>query len=194
MTEFDTIRTNPTDARRRRRWPWVLAVGVLAVVAGVLFWFQPQKLFIDDKLNEELPVAAELPAEPMTGTEPTPSNTVPSDGPSGPRELVRGDFVSLDHGTRGVARVLELGTGERILRLEGLDTDNGPDLFVYLSPNPANGQEGGFDDDFVNLGRLKGNQGNQNYGLTAEVDLSRYTTVVIWCDRFNSAFGAADLT
>jgi len=45
----------------------------------------------------------------------------------------------------------------------------------------------------VNLGRLKGNQGDQNYPLPADVDLGRFASVVIWCDRFDSAFGAADL-
>jgi hypothetical protein len=45
----------------------------------------------------------------------------------------------------------------------------------------------------VNLGRLKGNQGNQNYRIPADVDLSRYTSVSIWCDRFNVSFGAAEL-
>ena len=52
---------------------------------------------------------------------------------------------------------------------------------------------GGFDDDFVNLGRLKANQGNQNYNLPADTDFTRFASVVIWCDRFNSAFGAGDL-
>ncbi len=48
------------------------------------------------------------------------------------------------------------------------------------------------DDDVVNLGHLKGNQGDQNYDLPADVDLARFASVVIWCDRFDSAFGAAD--
>jgi hypothetical protein len=101
--------------------------------------------------------------------------------------------VSLDHGTSGAARILELAAGQRIVRLEGLDTDNGPDLYLYLTTNPASGDEGAFDDEHVNLGRLKGNQGDQNYELPAGTDLARFGTVVIWCDRFNSAFGAADL-
>jgi hypothetical protein len=89
--------------------------------------------------------------------------------------------------------VLALGGGARVVRLEDLDTSNGPDLFVYLSTNPTGGPEGAFDDDYVNLGRLKGNQGDQNYSLPADVDLKRFASVVIWCDRFDSAFGAADL-
>ena len=53
--------------------------------------------------------------------------------------------------------------GSRFVRLENLDTSNGPDLFVYLSTNPPDGPEGRFDDDYVNLGRLQGNVGSSNY-------------------------------
>jgi hypothetical protein len=76
----------------------------------------------------------------------------------------------------------------------GLDTDNGPDLYVYLTANRADGQEGAFDDDYVNVGRLKGIKGDQNHDLPTDTDLTRSATIVIWCDRFNSAFGAADRT
>jgi hypothetical protein len=107
--------------------------------------------------------------------------------------VAKGDFISLDHGTTGAVRVLDLG-GARIVRLEDLDTDNGPDLFVYLSTNPADGEEGAFDDDYLNLGRLRGNQGDQNYDLPAGADVARFRSLVIWCDRFDSAFGAASLT
>ena len=79
------------------------------------------------------------------------------------------------------------------MRLEGLDTSNGPDLYVYLTANPADGEEAAFDDDYLDLGRLKGNQGDQNYDVPADLDLTHHSTVVIWCDRFDSAFGAADL-
>jgi hypothetical protein len=124
----------------------------------------------------------------------TTATTVVPTAPAEPLELSRGEFVSRDHGTSGVVRVLELADGRRIVRLEGLDTDNGPDLYVYLTSNPATGDEGAFDDDYVDLGRLKGNLGDQNYDLPAGTDLGRFATVVIWCDRFDSAFGAADLT
>ena len=75
-----------------------------------------------------------------------------------------------------------------------METDNGPDLYLYLSPNPADGPEGAFDDGHHNLGRLKGNIGDQNYELPADLDPTAFESVVIWCDRFDSAFGAADLT
>lgn len=201
MVDVDS--TDPTP--RRRTLLVALAIALVAVVVFVLWWFQPQKLFIDDTASETIPVVTAPPttAAPST-TPPDGATTAPGVGEPAtttttepvstePVELARGDFVSIDHGTSGVVRVLELADGSRLVRFEGLDTDNGPDLFVYLTTNPAGGPEGAFDDDFVNLGRLKGNRGDQNYEVAADVDLGRFASVVIWCDRFDSAFGAADL-
>ena len=66
-------------------------------------------------------------------------------------------------------------------------------LFVYLSAAAPDGPRDSFDDDFVSLGRLKANQGNQNYAIPDGVSLARYRSVVIWCRRFTYAFGAAAL-
>lgn len=150
----------------RRQWWWA-TLPAIAVIAVVLVWFQPQKLWIDETAREALPTAG--------------AST----------EQVRGEFVSLDHTTTGVARLLELADGSRVVRLEGLDTSNGPDLFVYLSPNPPDGDEGAFEDGPVNLGRLRANKGDQNYTVPVGADLDGVRSVVIWCDRFDSAFGAA---
>ena len=171
----------------------LLYVGLpLGVVAGavVLVWFQPQKLFIDERVDDTIPVAPRT--EESDDTTAT-TGSLPTEQPDEPAVAASGEFVSLDHPTTGAVRVLELSDGSRIVRLEGLDTDNGPDLYLYLSTTPADGEEAAFGENFVNLGRLKGNQGDQNYELPADVDLSRFRSVVIWCDRFNSAFGAADL-
>ena len=155
------------------------------VVAVILVWFQPQKLLIDDEVIEEAPVVAA--GAPEDGQSAAATATASSE----PSVLARGEFMSLDHETQGSVQVLALPNGERVLRLVGLATDNGPDLFVYLSTNPAEGPEGSFDDGSVNLGRLKGNQGDQNYEIPDEVALDKFASVVIWCDRFDSAFGAA---
>jgi hypothetical protein len=160
----------------------ILGVATLVVAAVVLVWFQPQKLLIDETVDEAAPTPAAVDAADADAGTTTP-----------PRSADAGDFVSLDHGTTGRVQVVDVGTNERIVRIEDLRTDNGPDLYVYLSTNTVDGDEGAFDDDVVNLGRLKGNEGNQNYGVPAGTDLSRFRSVVIWCDRFNSAFGAAPL-
>lgn len=177
----------------RARWRWiVLVMVVLALATVVLLWFQPQKLLFDEQVDDALPVAP-APEEPDPEGS-TPAGSRPAESrPQEPVDLYRGEFASRDHATSGTVRVVELVDGRRIVRLEGLDTDNGPDLYLYLSANAADGAEGAFDDTFVSLGRLQGNLGNQNYDLPEGVDPAQYQSVVIWCDRFDSAFGAAAL-
>ncbi len=104
-----------------------------------------------------------------------------------------GTFVPRAHPGEGVASVLTDGSSQRFLRFEQFSTDNGPDLNVYLTVAGADAPDGEFDDDFVDLGNLKGNIGDQNYEIPPEVDLERFDTVVVWCVRFSVAFTAADL-
>lgn len=178
-------------SRRRRRLLLCALILAVALVAFVAFWFQPQKLLIDETVSDALPTAPDAPTR--GAPEPSaPRPTGPTTTAEVPTVLATGDFISRDHGTSGAVRVLEIG-GRRFVRVEELETDNGPDLYLYLTANPADGDEGAFDDDFVSLGRLKGNRGDQNYSLPPGVDLARFRSVVVWCDRFNSAFGAADL-
>lgn len=117
--------------------------------------------------------------------------TEPAAAP-GPVVLARGEFISRDHQTSGVAAVVELEDGSRVLTIEDLDTDNGPDLYVYLDESSADAPEGEFDDG-IDLGRLRANQGDLVYELPADLDLTGVASVAIWCDRFSSLFGAADL-
>jgi electron transfer DM13 len=174
---------------RRRKILVAVVAGVLAGAAGVA-WFQPQKLLINQRVEEALPVAA-TPTSRALGTSPGQPRTQ-SPGPE-PAMLSTSPFRSLGHATSGQAVVLELADGRRFLRLEELRTSNGPDLFVYLSTAAADAPRDTFDDDFVNLGPLKANQGSQNYAIPADVSPDRYRSVVIWCRRFTYAFGAAAL-
>jgi hypothetical protein len=101
-----------------------------------------------------------------------------------------GNFVDAGdgfHKAEGIAKVINLADGRTFLRLENLKTTNGPDLYVYLSV----GKDAS---DIVNLGRLKGNIGNQNYEIPAGTDLSKYNTILIWCKAFSTLFGSAKLS
>ena len=103
---------------------------------------------------------------------------------------LRGNFVDAGdgfHKAEGITKVINLADGRTFLRLENLKTTNGPDLYVYLSV----GKDAS---DIVNLGRLKGNIGNQNYEIPAGTDLSKYNTVLIWCKAFSTLFGSAKLS
>jgi hypothetical protein len=169
----------------------------MAVVA--FGYFGVHLLWVDDEVDEAAPVfdsgaSAEAPAEPdpTAPTEPAPDTTEPPEPVI--EALARGQFVSLDHGTSGTATVLGDGSPQRFLRLTDFATDNGPDVNVYLTPVGPDAEESTFDDDYVDLGDMKGNVGDQNYEIPAGVDLARYDTVVIWCVRFDSAFGAAALS
>jgi len=119
--------------------------------------------------------------------EETPKRTVTAEG----------TFISHEHPTAGTARIITLEDGSRVLRLVGLDTDNGPDLKVWLAAAPViEGRDGWFvfdDDEYLSLGALKGNKGNQNYAIPDDADISDLTSVTIWCERFSVSFGAAEL-
>ena len=108
-----------------------------------------------------------------------------------------GTFISHEHPTAGMARIITPEDGSRVLRLVGLDTDNGPDLKVWLAAAPViEGRDGWFvfdDDEYFSLGVLKGNKGNQNYPIPGAADISDLTSVTIWCERFSISFGAAEL-
>ncbi|WP_405805211.1 DM13 domain-containing protein [Streptomyces sp. NBC_00210] len=166
----------------------VLVVGVMALGLG-LYWFQPWKLWVDETVRDELPAAAAAEAAGVPGT----AATAASD----PQTLASGTLISHEHNTSGSARIVRLPDGSRILRLENLDTSNGPDLRVLLTDAPVKRGTAGwrvFDDGkHVSLGKLKGNKGDQNYALPRDLDLAGYTSVSIWCGRFDVSFGAAEL-
>ncbi|UUN28129.1 DM13 domain-containing protein [Streptomyces sp. FIT100] len=169
----------------------VVVVAAVLVAVG-LYWFQPWQLWVDRTVRDELPSAAAPSAPPSAPAES--GNPVPG----GPRTLATGSFISHEHTTEGTVRIIELPDGSRTLRLEGLDTSNGPDLRVWITDAPVKEGVAGwrvFDDGaHVSLGKLKGNKGDQNYALPADVDLGTYTSVAIWCDRFDVSFGAAELS
>ena len=201
-----------------RRTARVIVPAVVAG-AGLLGWlvfgyFGAHLLFVDDRVDEPPPVFAAAgvvpPDEPVLPV-PTPT-AVAVPEPAAPAETVplatsppatvppttapvpvvttevSGEFESISHPTRGRADVLGDGTGARVLRFEDFETDNGPDLNVYLVNSAAGGVS-----DVVDLGDLTGNVGSQNYVIPPEVDLSVYDTVLIWCVRFSSGFGSAEL-
>lgn len=151
-----------------------LAIVIVVLVVAVSGWyaFRPERLFVNQKVNEQFPTASAQTAA-----------------------LAAGRFHSVAHETRGVATIYQLPDGKRTLRLTDFQTSNGPDVVVYLVAAPD-----AFDAEMVKtanpvlLGSLKGNVGDQNYEVPADVDLAKYRAVTIWCRRFSANFATAPLT
>ena len=190
-----------------------------AGVAGAVLWylFRPEALIVDRTVNEPLPVAehsmsamAESPGMAQStsamadspaiaqGSAPAmaehPAMAHPAMGAEDPEKLAGGRFHSNAHETRGLVTVFRLADGRRLLRLTEFATSNGPDVRVYLVAARDVQDEGAAKEaGFVDLGALKGNIGDQNYDIPADLDLTRYRAVSIWCRRFSVNFGAAPL-
>jgi hypothetical protein len=108
--------------------------------------------------------------------------------------LAKGEFHNAEKAGKGTATVYQLADGKRVLRLTDFQTDNGPDLHVRLiAADDARDTASVAKTDHVELGKLKGNQGNQNYDVPENVDLDKYRVVSIWCNRFSVNFAAAPL-
>jgi hypothetical protein len=102
--------------------------------------------------------------------------------------LKQGEFTDTDlvHKGSGQAKVVKF-EGSPVLKFENFQTTPGPDLFVYLSPNGP-GEDLG---EFVSLGNLKSDNGDQVYTLPANYE--DYKTVVVWCRAFGVTFTSAEL-
>ena len=146
---------------------------LVVIVAGVGAWyaFRPERLFINQEVNEQFPAAS-----------------------AASNQLASGQFHSGAHETKGMAAVFQLADGKKTLRLTNFETSNGPDVHVYLvAAQDAKDNDSVTKAGFVDLGSLKGNIGDQNYELPANADLAKYRAVTIWCKRFSVNFGTAPL-
>lgn len=179
-----------------------IAAGIIAIPVLALAWWLGSPLFLDREVNEEFPMSADavIPAD-MTADEvelemqeaaEAPDTEVMDDMPeaTGPLALVSGDFEGADdfHEGSGTATIYELEDGSAVLRLEDFEVTNGPDLHVFLVP------EEGTMDQYVDLGALKGNIGDQNYEIPREVDVSEFDTVIVYCVPFSVLFASASLS
>jgi len=147
----------------------VLALAIFGFAAW--YAFRPERLFINQKVNEQFPTAS-----------------------AASNKLATGQFHSGAHETKGTATVFQLADGKKTLRLTDFATSNGPDVHVYLvASNDAKDDDTVKNAGFIDVGNLKGNIGDQNYELPAGVDLAKYRAVTIWCKRFSVNFGTAPL-
>ncbi len=185
----------------------------IVVIALVVAYWLISPLFIDIKIDEELVVK-----KPDTTTTSTTNlneqisgdemdefmdamkqvgeaEEMKEDMPTAPESQIfaTGSFVSVAHEGTGDVKIINLGTESgTIVRFENLDILNGPDLRVLLSKSTDVKKSGDLG-EYIELGKLKGNQGNQNYEVPENLDLSMYNTVIIYCKPFHVVFNVAKL-
>ena len=156
----------------RRKW-LLVAVG-LPLLIGAWWAFRPEKLWINQEVNEPAPFAS--------STDPQP--------------LYTGRLEGKAHETSGRATIYKTADGKEYLRLTDFSTSNGPDVHVLLARSDDQSLKQEIVKrqlDSIELGPLKGNQGDQNYDLPASVDFQKYDAAVIYCERFHAVFGVARL-
>ena len=164
--------------RRRREllgWlavPFVVTAGLAGVWLGL-------PLLTDSTVDEQVVTA------------PSVSSTANASQTQENRLVASGQFEAASHPGSGKASIVEKPDGAGVVTFTDFETDNGPDLVVYLVPadSPAGSDEGAID-----LGALKGNQGNQQYAIPASTDLDEDWRVVVWCRAFTVSFTEAPLS
>jgi len=150
-----------------------IPVFIVGFVAGNAFWYLASPLWIDREVSETLP--AEFMAVPV-------------------RE---GRFRDADlaHKGEGRAQILVSGAGTALVRLTEFAVTNGPDLEVWLvkdgDPVDSNAVK---QSQWLSLGPLKGNKGDQTYFVPEGTDIEDYGSVVIWCEQFGVLFSPAPLS
>lgn len=193
----------------------VIVLIVIAMLAAAWFFVSP--LFIDRAVDESFDIALQdgqldmdrvmamseekrlgMMDEIMDAAASAPDSAATDPMPvDGPEALLEGRFVDADaiHKGSGKATVYALPNGSHVVRFEDFRTTNGPALVVYLAehPSPASADDVS-DNGFLSIGRLKGNVGNQNYVVPADIDISKYGSVVIWCELFGVLFSPAALS
>jgi hypothetical protein len=168
---------------------------VLLAVAMSLGWYLGSPLIIRTELVEAAPTlgltSAPTPAAPSFSAVPASLGPTPSPTPAPTPRALTGQFTGADdfHFARGTATLFETQPGRFTLRLEEFSVRNGPDLYVYLSPDPK-----GYAAGVVELGRLKATDGAFNYAVPASARVSNARSVVIWCKAFSVQFGVAPLS
>jgi hypothetical protein len=161
---------------------FVLTAAAQAVPVVIAFVLTVLPSFRTVTVNDPLPgVAAALAPATAAGGGAPPATTVVT--------VARAELAGIHHHASGSALLIQLGDGSRVIRLEQLDVEPGPDYFVFVVPGAGRDHP----DGGTRLRHLRGNRGNQNYPVPAGVELARPVTVLIWCRAFAVPVAAATL-
>lgn len=127
---------------------------------------------------------------------PEPEQALPS--MSGPVVVATGEFTQLDpiRWATGTITIYEQADNNKVLRFETFTAVNGPELHVILSTSAQPEVSAGVmlnNNADIDLGVLRGTQGNQNYRIPPEIDLSRYNSIILLSRSLNLVYSYAPL-
>lgn len=142
---------------------WILAAIGLPVLVALWWAFRPEKLWVNQKVNEPAPF----------------------DTGGSPQPILTGRFQGEAQPTSGRATIYKEAGGKEYLRLSDFNTAGGLDVHILLA------QEGA--PHSIDLGPLKGNEGNENYDLPPTTNPDQYDAVVVYGQRVHSVLGSAKL-
>ena len=190
----------------------LLIVGAIVAIPVIAFaWWLVSPLFLSKTVVEDFPMSAsaQIPENmtqgeaekvmegmakiDMPATEEMPEMPPEMDEPVA---IASGQFRDGDsfHKGSGAVTLYRLPTGEGLVRFEGLSVTNGPDLRVLVTSHPDPMTRADVhDSDYTEIGKLKGNKGDQNYDVPADLDLSSIRSIVIYCAPFQVVFSVAPL-
>ncbi len=153
---------------------------------------QREKLL--DEYERSPSMALEMALVAIEDDQPAPDDDI-ADQLEGARILVSGDFQELDalHWGAGKVTIYELPDARRILRFEDFVSARCRDVRVYLAQDPQPLSALQLEQGSLDLGRLKGNIGNQYYFLPADHDLSVYQSAAVFCQQFSTMITVARL-
>jgi hypothetical protein len=109
--------------------------------------------------------------------------------------VARGTFIHANpsdpvHWGKGAVSVRR----DSVFLEESFEVGPGPKYHVYLVPKAQFRRAGDLKGQmFVDLGRLRAFKGSQRYSIPAGVDISKYASVIVWCEAFSVLISPADL-
>ena len=193
----------------KNKWLWFGAGLIIGIPVVAFGWWLLAPLFLDTEVNEEFPLTenatipsnitqseAETVMMTMSKVETKMDEEMPKEMMEASNVVVKsGSFRDGDsfHKGAGTAAIYRLADGQQVLRFEDFKVTNGPDLRVLLVEHPNPEGRGDVDAGYEELGKLKGNIGNQNYTIPDGIDVGEYGSIVIYCKPFQVVFSVASL-
>jgi hypothetical protein len=152
---------------------------IIIILVAIIFlsfgYYAISPLFINIKVDEALPESVQNPNNP---------NEIEEEAEA-VIEMSAPVVGSIGHPASGTAKIIK-ADDKTFLRYENFKTINGPDLYVYLATDLEA-------QDFISLGRLKATEGNINYEIPADVDITKYQYALVWCKQFGVLFNSANI-